>query len=485
MHEAAAPASTRSPRSDPGLSARRRAARIVLLLALMCESVAVPIGLNTSWHGQIRWIELAGLVSFAVSIPALARSGFGRDWAAAVILGVGVLLQLGAVLAAPTSSDDVYRYVWDGKVQLSGIDPYRYPPAAPELGNLRSANLFGDPRHCAWQLPDATCTRINRPEVRTVYPPVAEGAFTLARIGSLAKTDSTKPLQVLAALTATLIAALLVRRARSASTPMWTVAVWAWCPVTVVELGNNGHIDGLAVLLSVLALSLSASHRPVRAGVMLGAAVLTKLYPGLLWPVLAKRRPVRVTIAAGLVATLAYLPHVVAVGPRVIGFLPGYLREEGYQNGSRFLLISAPFSRHFVTGHAALLAACAALLLAVIALTAGLHADPDRPEQTAVWLTAGVLAVTTPSYSWYALLLLALIAMSNRPEWLLLAVLPTIAMLWADHVGTGPGLGSSTGFRTACYALGLACGLAGSWWRAHKPHRRVVNAPRRLKSRPT
>jgi hypothetical protein len=68
-----------------------------------------------------------------------------------------------------------------------------------------------------------------------------------------------------------------------------------------------------------------------------------------------------------------------------------------------------------------------------------------------------------------AMLTAALLAHSARSastpiwEWLPLAVLPTIAMLWADHAGTDwLRLGSGTGFRTACYAFGLACGLTGS-----------------------
>jgi alpha-1,2-mannosyltransferase len=439
-------------------------ARTGLLVSLLAEVLVLVIGLNSGWHASILRIELLSVPLFAVALFCLSRAGLSPRRALLLVIGAGIILQVGAVAAAPTSSDDVYRYVWDGKVQLAGIDPYRYPPDASQLDRLHGPVLFGDRPKCAWRLPDGTCTRINRPTVRTVYPPVAQGAFTLARLGTLGLTDSTTALQAMAALASIGLSILLARRATRGGRPPWTVAVWAWCPVTVVELGNNGHIDGLAVLLSVAALVSASSRKPGWAGILLGAAIATKLYPALLLPVLLRRRPSRVIGAAVATVALVYLPHVLAVGLRVIGFLPGYLREEGYGSGSRFLLLSAPLKHEFVLRHPHLLSAAAAIILAVAAGPAAWWSDPKAPELTAVWLTGVVLLVTTPSYSWYSVLLLALVAMTAKIEWLPLAILPTFAMLWADHFARlwlsyfEPGVA----FRTSCYALGLLCAVLGA-----------------------
>jgi len=71
-----------------------------------------------------------------------------------------------AVLESPIMlSSDLYRYLWDGRVQWAGISPYRYPPAAPELAPLRDEAVF---------------PKINRPTKVTVYPPGAEAVFALA-----------------------------------------------------------------------------------------------------------------------------------------------------------------------------------------------------------------------------------------------------------------------------------------------------------------
>ena len=105
---------------------------------------------------------------------------------------------------------------------------------------------------------------------------------------------------------------------------------------------------------------------------------------------------------------------MLAVGSKVIGFLPGYLQQEGYDSGTRFGIIGL-----FVGGKLAI--AVAVLMLAAVALAVLRFSDPDRPWQGAVVMTAAALAVTTPHYQWYALLLVMLVALDGRPEWLAFA----------------------------------------------------------------
>jgi len=123
---------------------------------------------------------------------------------------------------------------------------------------------------------------------------------------------------------------------------------------------------------------------------------------------------VTVAVAAGSAFTVVYLPHVLRVGGKVIGFLPGYLQQEGYTKGTRFGIIGL-----FVTGPLAI--AMAVLILAAIAFAVLLFSDPDRPWHGALMMTAGALAVTTPHYQWYSLLLVMLVALDGRPEWLAFA----------------------------------------------------------------
>jgi hypothetical protein len=136
--------------------------------------------------------------------------------------------------------------------------------------------------------------------------------------------------------------------------------------------------------------------------------------PILAGPAVLRRRWWAVVVAAGGAVAAVYLPHVLAVGSKVVGFLPGYLQQEGYNSGQRFAIIAL-----FTTGHLAI--AIAVLILAVTGLAVLRFSDPDHPWRGAVVMTGAALAVTTPDYQWYAILLVMLVVLDGRPEWLAFA----------------------------------------------------------------
>jgi hypothetical protein len=327
------------------------------------------------------------------------------------VVAVTALLQATALSASPTTSDDDYRYMWDAKVQLAGVDPYRYPPEATQLTGLRDDFLFpdADAAHCAHAIPHG-CTVINRPQVHTVYPPVAQGAFDAVRLVSWGGRGGHLPLQLAAALGVLLTTALLLRR----GVPPWRTALFAWSPLAVLDYGNNAHIDWLAIVLCVFALG---ARRARVAGAACGAAIAVKLYPVLVLPSLM-RRSWTAGIAAAALVVLVYLPHVLAVGRAVIGYLPGYLHEEDYLSGNRLqvLGLALPHPADSVAGVAIVAAAC---------VWAWRVADDAVRSAT---LVVGVaVCVFTPAYGWYAGLLLALVALSGSLVWLPAAVAGDVA----------------------------------------------------------
>lgn len=399
-----------------------RTSRVVLGVAL-----AGQVGLTFLLLHLARpspWLPVTLPVS-VVALAALAGARLRRGATVALVLGVAALLQLIALTRPPLTSGDDLRYIWDAKVQLAGVDPYRYAPDSPALDRLHEPLLFT--ADCA--RPDG-CARLNRPAVHTVYPPVAQGAFVAIRLLSAGGHGGQFPYQLAAALGVLAIAGLLVRRALQRDGPVWPVAAWAWSPVVVSEFGNNAHIDWLAVLLSLAGLGAYVAARPRWAGALVGAAIATKLYPALLLPSLLRRHPARVLACAVAVVAVGYLPHVLAVGTRVIGYLPGYLNEEGYSSGSRLLLLGRVFPHPFDTG-------VGALVLLALAVRCYRHADPDRPEESAVGLVGAAFLVATPNYGWYAALLIALIVMSRRWEWLPVAFAPTCTYLYTGSTAGG------------------------------------------------
>jgi alpha-1,2-mannosyltransferase len=389
--------------------------RILLALVLAGDVFACGFLLHDrDFAYPVLWLYAIMSILFAASIRILRAGVGGRRATAWLVLGVGAALQLAALTAPPQTSDDAARYVWDAKVQLHGTDPYRYPPAATQLEPLRDSDLFGPASACTYRIRH-DCTTINRPTVRTIYPPVAQAVFDATRIFSGGR-GFLFPYQLIAALGAVAVSALLVRRGLQA----WQVAIWAWCPVVVIEFGNNAHIDWLAALFALLSMGSAAKRHDVRAAILLAAGIATKLYPALLLPAIMKRRPLVTVAVSSAVVALTYLPHLLAVGTDIVGYLPGYLHEEGYDSGNRFLLLGRvlPHPLDTVAGVGIVLAAAIWAWRRI-----------DDPAQAGLAVVVAALLVATPAFGWYAALLVALIALTGRWQWLPLALAPSFVYL--------------------------------------------------------
>ena len=181
------------------------------------------------------------------------------------LLGVTVAAGLPFVFAEPLLSDDIYRFVWDGRVLLHTGDPYAFAPAAPELSGLR----------------DSLWTKINYPEIATIYPPLAQLYFAAgARVAS-----ATWPLQLFALLAHVVVVLVLSRRSLRAA---WQFAL---NPLAIVESASSGHYDvlvGLGVLFFAWAL---ADARLLSAVASALAVSALKLFGVALAPLIALRRP--------------------------------------------------------------------------------------------------------------------------------------------------------------------------------------------------
>jgi hypothetical protein len=411
-----------------------RTAVAVGALAGLLAVEAWTLRLGAPWLGGGRRLLFAyaiGWAVFAVAVLALPRLPARQG--TALILGGAAALQVVAVCFAPTTTDDFYRYVWDGTVQAHGIDPYRYTPLDPALKPLRDPWLFptgaaaaalvdqsparGWIDACTYGGVPHDCTRINRPTVHTIYPPVAEAAFTGLHWASphgLRRQSVQVFAAALAWLTAVALTVVLRRSGRDVRAAAW----WAWCPVVWLECGNNAHIDVLGILLLVGAFGFlagsAARSRLAIAGALFGAAVAVKLVPALVAPALAARRRCLLFGAAAAVFVAGYLPHVLAVGTDVIGYLPGYLHEEGYSGQERFGVLRLLVPRSWAT-------VVGMVLLAVVGMAVFRQAA-RRPAALGALVLAGTAFVLVgPSQPWYGLLIVALVALADRPEWLAVA----------------------------------------------------------------
>jgi hypothetical protein len=369
-------------------------------------------------------------------------------------LGIGVA----AMVGPPNTSTDSARYAWDGIVQNAGISPYAYVPADDRLDPLRPEWLFPAtvrsgtvPETCQGQrivvthktASDAVlCTALNRPTVPTIYPPAAELYFAGIRF-LVPATATYWPLQLgglLLSLGTTVM--LLVGMHRRGITVRFA-AYWAWCPLVASEAITNSHVDLLGVTFTLAAAFCLTRARYWLGGIALGVAIAVKLVPVIAAPAMLRRQGWKVGLAAAVTFLALYVPYELMTGIGVLGYLPGYLSEEGYSSGNRFALISL-----IAPGGAAVFVAGG--LLVLIAALVLWKTDPDRPWLGQLVMIGSTLLILSPRYPWYALLLLPFVALSGRWEWLaiplalmLRQILPSLELTWAISAALGIVVGGS------------------------------------------
>jgi len=352
--------------------------------------------------------EIAFWVAFAlyvtVVVLALGRETLSKPELMAAF-ALAALMQGLLVFTSPTLSDDMYRYVWDGRVQAQGISPYRYPPNAPELVYLRD---------------NAIWPHINRKNVVTVYPPAAEMVYALLwRIWP----DSARWFQIVVAASGLLAGVLLVGLLQTAGRSPTRVLIYLWSPLLAFETAHAAHVDGLILPLLVGAWWARLKERDTWVGILLGLATAMKFYPALLLPALWRPRHTtgrwRLPLAFSLTVLAAYLPYWVTTGSGVIGFLPTYLREQfnvgPLVNLLFWLCSSLNLDPRLSVG--VLLLTILALISLVMVLRPA--ADGETALRRCVWLMGVYTLLSYNLFSWYLLWLLPLLALFVQPGRLL------------------------------------------------------------------
>lgn len=306
---------------------RRPPGALTILALLGAALFAVELwAVAAHQHRQFLMLLSAILISGVPFCLALWWTFWVRQFprgSMALIIGGGILFRLVLVPLDPAPlSTDVYRYIWDGRVQAAGINPYLYLPVDRKLETLRDSSIYPN---------------INRRDyAHTIYPPAAQiFFFAVTRI-----TQSVIGFKgtILLLEIGTMILILLTLQ--SIGQPPQRLLAYAWHPLPIWEFGASGHIDALMIFCIALALYARSRQRFAIVGCALGLATLVKFVPALLFPALYRRWDKRMPISFAGTLLVLYLPYIVSAGPRVLGFLPQYLREEGLRNGARYYLLN-------------------------------------------------------------------------------------------------------------------------------------------------
>lgn len=383
-------------------------------------TLVTPLAFQTG--GDNAFIALAipaSLLTLAATQAADRTPTRGALW---LIFGVGIMLRIYVLLFDPLLSTDIFRYIWDGRVQAAGINPYRYFPAHDALAHLRDAVIF---------------PRINRADYAvTIYPPVAEFFFLIVtRIGENVNVMRLALLNC-EAVSVTLIVLFLRRMER----PITRVVAYFWHPLPIWEIANNGHVDALAVALMLLGLWVALTGHAMRGAVSIALGALVKPYVA---PALASIwRPWDWKVPLVVIAAIAlcYLPYF-SVGWGVFGFLTkGYLAEEDIVSGNDLWVLSVwrlVFGAH--GGDVGVYAGVAVSIVLFMMLSTARR--PNRTIASSLadtnMLLLVVLLFLSPNRPWYFLPIMPFVALcGNAPTWAVSigALLLTNELYWEFHI---------------------------------------------------
>ena len=426
--------------------------RLAAVAAALVAATAAGPTLHLAYGGWMLMFVFA--VTGAGALLAAQTDSTDQRGALVVILVGAAAIRLALLFVEPYLSTDIYRYVWDGRVQAAGINPYRYVPSAPEIANLRDAAIFPN---------------VNRADYAvTIYPPTAQAIFlAVTRFG-----ESVVVMKLgLIAFEAGIVAALLVLLQRL-GVPATRIAAYAWHPLPVWEIAGGGHVDAAMCALLVAGLLLFLHGRTLLAGAVVTLGALVKPTALLALPVFWRPWNWRLPLVVGLTAVLAYLPYL-SVGSGVLGYLWGYVEEEGLASGRGINVLwlmeryTGPLPRAGL-----IYAVVAAAVLIGLAFAAAFR--KDRSERATIaalgWLLLAFLVLFSPHYPWYFLVLVPFLVVGpSATAWVLTLGCP---LLYDSIPGAGwPGYDARIGL----FMLMTIAALAHDGWRMRrKPRLRAL-----------
>jgi Glycosyltransferase family 87 len=276
----------------------------------------------------------------------------------------------------PGSDDDVHRYVWDGRVQRLGYNPYTVVPDDPARAGLHTAETRA----------------LNNPNVPSPYPPGAQLFFRAVT----AIHESTFALRVAFVVCDLAVVFVLLDVLRLTKRGEHWVLAYAWHPLLATDVAGSGHIDIVGVLLLLLSAAALLRRWRTIAAVVFGLAVAVKLLPIVLLPIYWRRVRLRDGALGALVFGCLYLPFL-EHGRIPFGSLGTYVRSFRF-NDPLFAALERALTPQILVG----LAVLVGLLTAVWMRSRSTEWSSDA----FAWPMAASLLCAPVVYPWYLLWLL-------------------------------------------------------------------------------
>ncbi len=320
-------------------------------------------------------LTLAGIVYLLAIRELFAAPRFSRR---AVVLG----LVLAAVwhiefLRVPSGADDdIHRYVWDGRLQRLGYNPYIVIPSDPAFKGLHTPETRS----------------LNNPDLPSPYPAGAQLFFRAVT----AIQESTFALKVAFVVCEFAIVLVLFDVLRCTRQGAHLVLALAWNPLLAIEVAGSGHIDIVGALLLLVSAAALVRRWRATAAVGLGLAIAVKFLPVVLLPLYWKRVRIRDAALAAAVIGLLYVPFL-DHGRIPVGSLGTYVQSFRF-NGPVFAVLDQVAPPQLLAG--------LAVLVGLMTATWLRSAGPEWSPEIFAWPMAACLLCAPVVFPWYLLWLL-------------------------------------------------------------------------------
>ena len=320
-------------------------------------------------------LTLAGIVYLLAIREFFATPRFARR---VVVIGLvlAAVWHIEFLRVPPGADDDIHRYVWDGRVQRLGYDPYIAVPSDPALSALHSPET----------------RTLNNAYLPSPYPAGAQLFFRAVT----AIHESAFALKVAFVVCELAIVFVLLDLLRCTGQRAHLVLAYAWNPLLAIEVAGSGHIDIVGALLLLVSAAALLRRWRATAAVALGLAISVKLLPVVLLPLYWKRVRIRDAALAAAVVGLLYVPFL-HHGRIPIGSLGTYVQSFRF-NGPVFAALDQVAPPQLLAG--------LAVLVGLVTATWLRSAASEWSSEAFAWPMAASLLSAPVVYPWYLLWLL-------------------------------------------------------------------------------
>ncbi|MGH9388401.1 MAG: hypothetical protein ACRD1Z_02225, partial [Vicinamibacteria bacterium] len=330
----------------------------------------------------------AAFIPYGIAVRLVSRSAGDRSAIFAAVLGFAILFRV-TLLSLPPS-DDVHRYVWEGKIQAHGKNPYAVPPDAPELAPLR----------------DDIWSGINHKNLTAIYPPLMEAIFRF--VASISTSVTAMKIAFVAA--DLFCCLLLVALLHLKRLPVTRVLVYAWNPLVLFEISGRGHNDSAFVLLFLYSVFLGLRGRRPLQALALGLATMAKWvslpFVALLW---RDARWKGLPLFAAVVLLLL-LPYA-AAGPGIVRSLFYFAGEMHFNDSVHAILaVALPWATASRVAGAA----------AFIGVVVWVHRRGMDWIDGGLWIFGALILLSPTVHPWYLVWIVPFLCFRVNTAWLAL-----------------------------------------------------------------